>query len=200
VNPDARIRNVPIVAVDGGPGLTHNGLGSFGFNAIPSRLEGQDDRIQMLLRLLDYLASPFGSEENLFLSAGIEGVHFEWNEDGAPDTDVYGNKLREDRGDINYVMGATETIFMVDTEAALEYQRVLEETLSVGIEDGSLGLYSDANVNQGPILSNLQMDGLTAIVTGREPFEYLDTLIQQWKDQGGEQIRQEYQEDWAAQS
>jgi putative aldouronate transport system substrate-binding protein len=38
--PEARITNVPIVAVDGGPGVTHNGPGFFGYVGIPASVGG----------------------------------------------------------------------------------------------------------------------------------------------------------------
>ncbi|HYJ11965.1 MAG TPA: hypothetical protein VEW66_00115, partial [Thermomicrobiales bacterium] len=100
-NPDARITNVPIIAVDGGPGVTHNGTGTFGMVGIPASLGGDEERVLELLHILDYLAAPFGSEENLFLGSGIEGVHFEYNEAGAP---VVNDKQREERGDLVYLM------------------------------------------------------------------------------------------------
>ena len=73
-NPDARITNVPNVAVDGGPGVTHNRSGAFGMVAIPASVT-DEERILELLHILDYLGAPFGSEEREFLNSGIEGVH-----------------------------------------------------------------------------------------------------------------------------
>ncbi|MEY9942777.1 hypothetical protein [Streptacidiphilus sp. MAP5-3] len=41
-------------------------------------------RIKMLLRILDFLAAPFGSKEWELLNYGIEGVHFTRGADGSP--------------------------------------------------------------------------------------------------------------------
>jgi putative aldouronate transport system substrate-binding protein len=191
-HPGAKITNVPIVAVDGGPGVTHNGPGYFGYVGIPADRGGDEERVLELLRILDYLASPFGSEEQLFLDNGIEGTHWEYNEVGAP---VRNDKGQQDISDLTYLMGSQNVLFYADDpQLGLEVQRVLKDSVAVGIEDPTLVLFSQTNVDQGPVLSQLGMDSITPIVTGREPFESLDAAIQAWRDQGGEQIRQEYQE------
>jgi putative aldouronate transport system substrate-binding protein len=191
-NPDARITNVPIVAADGGPGVTHNGTGTFGMVGIPAALGGDEERVLELLHILDYLAAPFGSEEQLFLSNGIEGTHFEFNEAGAP---VVNDKQREDRSDLVYLMAGLEVLFYpTEPEVGLQVQDVLKQSVEVGIEDPALVLYSQTNIDQGPILNQLGMDLITPIVTGRESIDTLQAAIDQWKSQGGDQIRQEYEE------
>ncbi|MGC4105652.1 MAG: hypothetical protein QM753_04745 [Thermomicrobiales bacterium] len=55
-------------------------------------------------------------------------------------------------------------------------------------------VFSQSNVDNGSALNQLGMDGISSIVTGRQSIESLDDLINQWKSQGGDQIRQEFQE------
>lgn len=197
-NPDARISNVPIIGVDGQPGVTHNGTGTFGMVAIPASLGGDEERVLELLRILDYLAAPFGSEEQLFLNNGIEGTHFEFNEAGAP---VTNDKQREDRSDLVYLMAGLEVLFYpTQPEVGLQVQDVLKQAVSVGIDDPTLVLFSQTNVDQGPILNQMGMDLITPIVTGRGSIDDLDAAIEQWKSQGGDQIRQEFQDALQSQS
>lgn len=191
-NPNARITNVPIVAVDGGPGVTHNGTGTFGMVGIPASLGGDEERVLELLHILDYLAAPFGSEEALFLGSGIEGIHWEYNDAGAP---VVNDRQREERSDLVYLMAGTEVLFYPDEpEVGLQVQDVLKQSVEVGIEDPTLVLYSQANIDQGPILNQMGMDLITPIVTGRGSIDDLQAAIDQWKSQGGDQIRNEFQE------
>ena len=191
-NPDARITNVPIVAVDGGPGVTFNGTGTFGMVGIPASLGGDEERVLELLHILDYLAAPFGSEEALFLGSGIEGVHWEYNDAGAP---VVNDKQREERSDLVYLMSGTEVLFYPDDpELGLQVQDVLRQSVEVGIEDPTLVLYSQTNIDQGPILNQLGMDLITPIVTGRGSIDDLQAAIDQWRSQGGDQIRNEFLE------
>jgi putative aldouronate transport system substrate-binding protein len=189
--PEARITNVPIIGVDGGPGVTHNNPGFFGYVAIPASI-GDDERILELLRILDYLASPFGSEEQVFLDNGIEGTHWEYNELGAP---VRNEKSQQDVSDLTYLMGSLNVLFYPDDpQLGLEVQRVLKESVAVGIEDPTLVLFSQAYVDQWPILNQFGMDSITPIVTGRDSLDSLDSVIQSWRDQGGDQIRREFEE------
>ncbi len=55
-------------------------------------------------------------------------------------------------------------------------------------------LYSQTNIDQGPILGQLGMDSITPIVTGRDSIDALDAAIEAWRSQGGDQMRQEYEQ------
>lgn len=189
--PDARIAAVPNVAIDGGPGVTYNRSGAFGMVSIPASVT-DEERVLELLRIVDYLSAEFGSEEREFLSNGIEGVHFERNEDGAPITN---DRRVEDAGDLVYIAGTHQYLFSVeDPESMIELQDILRTAVENGIDDPTYVLFSETNVNQGPILTQLGIDLTTPIVTGREPLDALESAIEQWKSQGGDQIRQEFQD------
>lgn len=53
----------------------------FSFSVIKN---GSPDRIKMLLRVLDFLAAPFGSKEFELTQYGVEGTHFTRGSDGSP--------------------------------------------------------------------------------------------------------------------
>ncbi len=53
-------------------------------------------------------------------------------------------------------------------------------------------------VDQGVQLDRLITDGVTNIAAGRSPVDDLDNIIKTWKAQGGDQIREEYQQKIAA--
>jgi len=61
-------------APGGSKAMTYNTPGSFGFTAIPATVGKSQTRVAELLRILDYLASPFGSDEWQFLSYGVKDV------------------------------------------------------------------------------------------------------------------------------
>jgi len=50
------------------------------------------DRIKELLRIVDFLASPFGSEEDLLLSYGIDGPDYTRDANGDPKLSPGGNQ------------------------------------------------------------------------------------------------------------
>jgi len=191
-NPKATIAPIFPVTADGTPGLTWNGSGFFGYVGIPSSLSGNDDRITMLLRILDYLAAPFGSEEQVFLANGIEGVHWEFDASGAR---IVNDKLISERSALVYLMGGLQVLYYPeDPQIGLEVQEVLKHSASLGVDDPTQVLFSQANIDNGPALNQLGMDGISNIVTGRQSIDTLGDLIDQWKSQGGDQIRQEFQE------
>jgi putative aldouronate transport system substrate-binding protein len=191
-NPDATIGPLLPVGTDGQPGVTYNGSGFFGYVAIPTSVGQDEERVLELLRILDYLAAPFGSEEQRFLSSGIEGVHYELSPEGAP---IVNDTGRAERSDLVYFMGGLQVLFYADDpQLGLQVQNDLKSSAALGIDDPSLVLFSQANVDNGPLLSQLGMDSISAIVTGRESIDTLGDVIQQWRDQGGDQIRSEFEE------
>lgn len=190
--PTATIDPIVPVTPDGTPGVTYNGTGFFGYVAIPASNSGNEDRILELLRILDYLASPFGSEEQVFLGSGIEGVHWDYDANGAR---IVNDKGRSERSDLIYFMSGLPVLYYPDNpETGLAVQKDLKASKALGIDDPTQVLFSQANIDNGPALGTLGMDGISSIVTGRQPLDSLGDLIGQWKSQGGDQIRQEFQE------
>jgi putative aldouronate transport system substrate-binding protein len=55
-------------------------------------------------------------------------------------------------------------------------------------------LYSPTWVAQGANLIKMQQDGYNAMVVGNQPLSYLNQLISDWKSQGGDQSRKEFQQ------
>ncbi|HWV34155.1 MAG TPA: hypothetical protein VNZ55_00880 [Thermomicrobiales bacterium] len=191
-DPKATLAPIVPVTPDGAPGVTHNNTGFFGFVGIPTSVGKDEDRVRELLRILDYLASPFGSEEQVFLANGIEGVHWEYNDQGAR---IVNDKGRSERSDLVYFMGSLPVLYYPeDPQVGLQVQKDLKSAIELGIDDPTQVLFSQTNVDNGPQLNQLGTDSISAIVTGRAGVDTLDDVINQWKSQGGDQIRNEFQE------
>ena len=196
-NPAARTGYFVPVGADGQPGVVYNGTGHFGYVGIPASLEGDDERIMELLRILDYLAAPFGSEEATFLANGIEGIHSDRNADGNL---IINDVGRTEKSDLPGIMNGLPVLFYPEEpETGIVVQQGGIAAKELGVDDPSLGLYSPTNVENGPALSQLGTDRITAIVTGRDDFSALDDAIQQWRDRAGDQIRSEFEEALAQQ-
>jgi putative aldouronate transport system substrate-binding protein len=192
VNPSAETVGFVPPAASGGPGLLYNEAGIFGMTAIPASLGGDEERVRELLRILDYLAAPFGSEERIFLESGLEGVHHEVNEEGLR---VTNDRLGIERSDLVAVMGGLAVYYYPENPGLAErIQDQALEAMAVGIDDPTLGLYSEASVSNASTLEELGTDRVTAIITGREPLEALNDAVQEWRNRGGDQIRQEYEQ------
>ncbi len=192
INPDASTTGYVPKAADGsGLGVVNNNIGFFGMNAIPSSIQ-DEDRVMELLRILDYLASPFGSEEQIFLDDGIEGVHHEVNDQGAR---ILTDEGRTQISDLTYQMGPQNYFYYPQNpELALEVQDLAKQAAEIGQDNPTWGLYSAADVQNGPVLDQLATDATLAIITGRDAIDALDSALDEWRSRGGDQIRQEYEE------
>jgi putative aldouronate transport system substrate-binding protein len=57
---------------------------------------------------------------------------------------------------------------------------------------------STTAIAENATLGQLVADSIANIVTGREDISALDTMIADWQSRGGDQIRQEFQDELAA--
>jgi putative aldouronate transport system substrate-binding protein len=156
------------------------------------------DRVEELLRVLNWLAAPFGSQEDRLLSFGLPDVDYT--------LDDRGNPVPTDRGpaDASYVPWRyiSQRPYVIYDPDLPDYAATLhgvETTFGpIGIEDATFGLYSPTNAAKGVQLNLTFYDGLSDIVQGRRPLSDYDGLVRDWVTNGGEQIRSEYREALAA--
>ncbi|CAA9580287.1 MAG: ABC transporter, substrate-binding protein (cluster 1, maltose/g3p/polyamine/iron) [uncultured Thermomicrobiales bacterium] len=191
-NPQAELLGLLPSGPGGAKAVTRNTQGSFGFTGIPARVGRDQERVKELLRVLDYLASPFGSEEWIFLNNGLEGVHHTVRSEGVR---VMTEKGNTERGDLVYIMAGLPVLFYPEApEDAIKAQRLATDVFKIGIDDPTWPLYSATNVQKAAELNQFGFDRATAIITGREPFSTLDAAIRDWKSRGGDQIRKEFEQ------
>jgi putative aldouronate transport system substrate-binding protein len=169
--------------------------GSFGTIVLK---KASDDRIRELLGVLNVLASPFGTEERELIQFGLEGRDFTRNQDGAP--------ILNDDGRADWMQWVVADIVnpapVYFDPLGPDYVQHVVSTLkayeAVGVTDPTVGFYSETSGRQGLIASQRFGDGITDIVAGRRPMSDLDSLISEWRSNGGDQVRQEYQDAMAA--
>jgi len=177
--------------IGGAKAVTRNTQGSFGFTAIPATVGKDEERVKELLRILDYLASPFGSEEWYFLNYGVEGVDHDVK-NGIP---VLNDRGIAERGDLTYVMANMPVLFIPSApEAVAPAQQMAYQIMKVGIDDPSWPLYSATWTAKSTELRQFGFDSITAIVTGRQPMTALDDYIKEWKSRGGDLVRHEFEQ------
>lgn len=172
----------------GDKAVYHLGYGSLGFTAINK--SASPERVKQLLRVLDFLAAPFGSSEWLFLHYGSEGEHFTFDKDGLPQLTEKGAKETTLNNPIGYLSQGPEFIYAKGAAYTYDIQQKL---LKIAIANPVAGHYSDTAVSgrtKLPIIGDL----VTDMILGRKPLTYLQTLRSDWKRQGGDKIREEYQQ------
>jgi putative aldouronate transport system substrate-binding protein len=191
-NPDARLMPYVPVGPDGQPGATWNDPGFFGSAAIPASSGDDEDRVLELLRILDYLAAPFGSEESNFFNYGIEGIHHTVSPEGAR---LINDQGRLERGDLNYPMSGIPVYYIPEQpDLGPQLQQIALSSAALGRDNPTIRLYSPTYVENGPALEQFGVDRIAAIVTGRDSMDSFDGAVQEWRERGGDQIRDEFQE------
>lgn len=178
---------------DGDKAITWNGSGFFGYTGIPTKVGKDEKAVKELLRILDYLAAPFGSEEYVFVNYGIKGWDYNPGPDGGP---VLTDTGLAEIGDLpRGLANAPRTIyFPQDPQGALSYQKVIKDMLAVGVDNPSNGLYSETAASKSATITQKQSDMETGVISGREPVSSIGTFQNYWRQNGGEQIRKEYEQ------
>lgn len=172
----------------------HLGSGVFGTGPFCAQKKTDNkDRIKMLLRVQNYLAAPFGTEEYLYRLYGQEGVDHKTNSAGDPVLTKTGQTNTVIP--IRYLADAPYTLYQPghpeDADTQYKYQSTEVPT---GIKNPTVGLFSNAAATKNATADKNFNDGVNDIIQGRKPFSELDSLISTWKSQAGDAMRQEYQD------
>jgi putative aldouronate transport system substrate-binding protein len=189
LTPPPNVQLVKPFGANGGPGSYWFGRPNFGFVVMPKSLS--QDRIKMLLRVLNFIAAPFGTQEDLLLRFGIKDV--EWTPDAT------GSPQYTDKGMADFMPWRTlvqpAPVAYLPVNAP-EFPTLLQqwesELAAVGVEDASVGLVSRTYAQKGAPANRTLGDGLDDIVTGRRPLSDYDSLVKDWLDAVGTTAKMEY--------
>jgi putative aldouronate transport system substrate-binding protein len=160
--------------------------------------KGSPDRIREMLRVLNYLAAPFGSAEDLLLSYGVEGPDYALDDKGNPVLTERGNP------DANYlpfkyIAQRPSVLYLPDIP---DYTGVLadaeKQLIPIGIPDPTNGYVSTTAVRNGAVVTQTFYDGVRDIIAGRRQLGEYDQLLSDWRTNGGDMIRKEFQDAIAA--
>lgn len=189
-NPAAVILVPP--GFDGGNPLVERSQGFFGMSCIPVKVGKDKERVKELLRVVDYCAAPFGSEEYTFLRWGIEGVHYQMKNGQPIATDLGQSEIDSltsgigRRNDVFYYPDAPDDARLM--------QQWCQEQMAHSAANPTYGLYSPTAIAKGAELTQLTTDRMVAIITGRDPFSAFDQFVKDWRSRGGDQARKEYEQ------
>ncbi|NUP40251.1 MAG: extracellular solute-binding protein [Streptomyces sp.] len=182
--------------VDGTPGGIVAARRSFGYTILK---KAPKERIELLLRVLDYLAAPFGTKEYELTHFGVEGVHFTRGADGSPQTTRLGQVENITNLPFRYLAEGPQVLFVPgipDATRALHAWQ--QKVVPVAIRDASFGLQSSTFNAQGTTLKAGMDDAITSVIAGRAPLSSLDGAISRWRSGGGDRMADEYAREHAA--
>ncbi|MFI1092342.1 extracellular solute-binding protein [Streptomyces sp. NPDC020917] len=174
-----------------------SGLGYSGYTVLNKKLS--KPKVKMVLQVLDYLASPFGTEEYQLMHYGVEGVHFTFSKDGDPTPTKLGTTENVTNLPFYYMCDAPQVLYMPGAQTGVKALYEWEQKVCPKmIDDPSKGLRSDTWTTRSQILGPEIADAITGIVTGRQPVSSWDGAVKKFKSGGGDKTAQEFAEEYAA--
>ncbi|MBA4865624.1 sugar ABC transporter substrate-binding protein [Streptomyces sp. PSKA54] len=183
-------------SVGGAPGGIVAARRSFGYTVLK---KAKKEHIQLLLRILDYLAAPFGSEEWELVHYGVEGTHFTRGKDGSPVANDLGKVENNTNLPLKYLAEGPQVLFVPNMPDAVRALHAWQQkVVPVAIRNASYGLQSETQTAQGTTLKAMLDDTVTGIIAGRTPLSEWDAAVKKWRSRGGDRIAEELAKDYAA--
>jgi putative aldouronate transport system substrate-binding protein len=193
IDPAIKMRAVEPFSADGKVKPVYFlGIGNFGNTYLR---KASPERTRELLRVLDFLAAPFGTQEQMLMSYGLPDVDYTLDANGNP-TPVASNSYVYNPVPFRYLTQYPGVQY--NTTNPQQYAQVVHPPelamASAGIQDPTLSLYSPSLANLNALLQQGMNDGVSDIVQGRRALSELDQVIAEWRTKGGDKIRAELQD------
>lgn len=189
-DPDYEVAAIPPPKYEGG-GIARKHLGT-GVYALTGIKKSDKSRVQELLRVVDWLSAPFGTEEQLFRRYGVKDRHYTLDGSDPIATTTNRNEILLSTGYlgaspiVNYAQGHPTV-----ARSQYDYQKLVTEN---GLPIPTLGYYSAADQEKGAALERVLNSLKADIIQGRKPISAWKLGVEEWRRNGGDQIRSEYQQ------
>jgi putative aldouronate transport system substrate-binding protein len=162
---------------------------SFSFTAFK---KASKSRIEELLRVLNWMAAPFGSAECLLKNDGVEGI--DWTRQNG---DVITTQTGQDEVGglgLGYVASPPDVLYTGGLpQATIDTYEFMKKSIPMSVANPTIGLYSRTDSEQGTDLMNQIVDTQNAIIQGQQPLSSWNAAVKTWRSSGGDQIRAEYE-------
>jgi putative aldouronate transport system substrate-binding protein len=193
MDPPVKYRTLHPFSSDGSKPSWHQSQSFIGMTAIKS---GSPERVRELLRIVNYLAAPFGSEESLLLEYGLRDIDFNFDAKGNPVPTQQG--LANTNVGWKYLATHPPVLFdPIDSDFARTAYADEQTMVPALVPDPSIGLFSEIDHSKAGSLAQMFADGIGEIVRGTSPLSRLADLLVEWRNAGGEQMRGEFQQAYA---
>jgi putative aldouronate transport system substrate-binding protein len=179
----------PFPAQDGQKPITFLGTGFVSMNVLK---KNSPDKIKEILRIMNWLASPFGSQEDLLLTYGVKDQDYTLDAKGNPVTNQEGIG-RAGYVPWRYIAQHPWVYYQADLPGFAKASYDAEHaTLPLGVDDPTNGFYSPTQYAKGNQADMAWQDGVRDIMLSRRPMTDYDQLVTDWKNAAGDTIRKEY--------
>jgi putative aldouronate transport system substrate-binding protein len=172
------------------------GRGVPSFSTTVLKKTDDKERVKLMLRIANYLAAPFGTQEYLINRYGKEGVDYNMK-DGDPILTSKGEV--EHTAEFYRIADAPWPLYEPghpdETKKEYAYQ---VKAVPMTVANPADALYSETWSRKRNSLTKLTDDALSDILQGRKDVSTWDETLDRWRKQGGDQVRKEYEEAFAA--
>jgi putative aldouronate transport system substrate-binding protein len=159
------------------------------------------DRIKELLRIMDFLAKPFGTQEDLLVTYGLAPADYTIAADGNP-TLTSDGKTRSQYVPWQYLSDRPYATYYAGIPNYAQHVNDVEKVIvdpKIAVADVTLGYYSPTGASSvGKQAEQAWTDGLVNIMLGRDPLSNYDQLVKTWQNAAGNKIKQEYNDAMSA--
>jgi putative aldouronate transport system substrate-binding protein len=185
----------PFAATASGKAQTFLSHGYVSMNVLK---KNTPDKIKEVLRIMNFLAAPFGSQEDLLLTYGLEGTDFSRDARGNPQPSPEGI-ARSSYVPWRYIAQHPWVNYQADLPGYAKLAYDAQQTIMpVGVSDPTDGYFSATAWGKGQTADVRFQDGLIDIILGRRQLSEYDDLVKVWQTEAGETIRKEFMDSMAA--
>lgn len=157
------------------------------------------DRVKLLLRVLDWLASPFGTEEYQLMHYGVEGTHFKRDRSNNPIPTSLGLVENKVNVPFAYLCDAPTVLFLPGApELTTRVHAWQQKVMPMMKPNDRAGLQSETLTRKGVVLDQMLRDGTSAVITGRKKLSEWDAIYRKWRDAGGAEAADELAKEYEA--
>jgi len=179
-----------------GGGLANKYRSMAGYYAYAALKKAEPDRIKEILRILDYFAAPFGTQEFLTMNFGVQGV-----DHALQGTDpVLTKKGSVEQISPLFYCGSQiyQSIYVPGNEALVKEEHAfLSKVMPSGVNDPALGLYSQTQSTKGATAATNLENAMADVVQGRRSLSEWDDIVKTWRTQAGDAMREDYEKAYA---
>ncbi|MBV9323723.1 MAG: hypothetical protein JO352_08065 [Chloroflexi bacterium] len=163
--------------------------------------KASSDRVKELLRIMDYLAKPFGTQEDLLITYGLAPADYTIAADGNPNLSSDG-KTRSQYVPWQYLSDRPYATYYAGIPNYAKHTNEVEIAIvdpKIAVADVTLGYYSATGAAAaGKQAEQAFTDGVNNIILARDPMSNYDQLVKDWQNAAGNKIKQEYNDALAA--
>lgn len=188
INPSYNPQPVMPFAHDGGTPIVWSGDPANIFTFMKKGVG--EERVKELLGVLNYTASPFGTEEYQLYNYGVEGKHYTRQPSGAPKLTALGQKEVSQ----TYIFLGGRPVAITQSEYP-GYVESMSAWQNAAAKVREKNLFEGIRVEQPAVMAALHQpfdDKLQDILRGRRPVSELKTAIKEWQTNGGDKGRDFY--------